>query len=386
MTGLIAAGKDGGLDLLLMMKVLFMVFVIQCKFFVSNACTEFSLSSEDDSVVVGRSMEFIGALGYYLVVEPREYSHTSVPSKECFLHSSLHWQNKYIIAYVDVLDVLNDLDMPIATDGLNEVGLSLAANLFVGFAQFQKIPVEKCHMAVSSLQFPLWILGNFGTVQELRDALEKDSFPLVWEANVPEWLKGIFQLHYSIVDASGDAIVIEFTEQGRMVFNNTLGVVTNSPPYDFHLINIRNYVELSKSAHDALELGKVTFKPTGQGSGLLGIPGDFTPPSRFVRAAIMAHFSDPVKTGKEAVIKAFHILNTVDIPRGTSSDYTVWSVVKDLKSKSLYFRVYKDLTICVLHMADAKKGQKLKMKMSECIGGFVDITDKLTLAMVRDEL
>ena len=364
-----------------MMKVLSMVLVLLLRLFVTNACTEFRLTSEDNSVVVGRSMEFFD-VGYDLVVEPEQYPHIAIPKKECTVHSPslLQWKNKYSIAYV------NALDLPVATDGFNEAGLSVATNLFVGFAHFQKIPVEKCHTAVSSLQLPLWILGNFGTVQELRDALKKDTFPLVFEFNLPEKVKKILQLHYSIVDASGDAIVIEFTEQGRMVFDNTLGILTNSPPYDFHLMNVRNYVELSKSAHDSLVLGKMTFEATGQGSGLLGIPGDFTPPSRFVRAAVMAHFSDQVQTGKDAVIKAFHILNTVDIPRGTSFDYTVWSVVKDLTTKSLYFRFYDDLTICVLHMNDVKKDKRLKMKMNECIGGFVNIAKDLKLAMVHDEL
>ena len=167
------------------------------KAFRYKRCTEFRLTFEDNSVVVGRSMEFFD-VGYDLVVEPEQYPHTAFPKKECIVHfqSLLQWKNKYSIAYV------NALDLPVATDGLNEAGLSVAANVFVGFAHFQKIPVEKCHMAVSSLQLPLWILGNFGTVQELRDALKKDAFPLVFEFNLPEVVKKILQLHYSIVDAS----------------------------------------------------------------------------------------------------------------------------------------------------------------------------------------
>ena len=367
-----------------------MVHMVLHKLFVTNACTEFRLTSEDNTVVVGRSMEFNIDVGSHLIVEPKQFSHTAVPKLECITHSPLQWQNKYSIAYLDVLD------MPIAADGLNDAGLSVGANLFPGFSHFQEIPIEKCSMAVSSLQFPLWILGNFGTVQELRDALEKDSFPLVWEDNIPI-IKTVFELHYSIMDASGDGIIIEFTKQGRKVYNNTLGILTNSPPYDFHLMNIRNYIQLSKFAHDPLVLGEMKFEAIGQGSGLLGTPGDFTPPSRFVRTAAMVHFADQVQTGNEAVILAFHILNTVDIPRGVSTsrqpisvsadtDYTLWAVAKDLKTKSLYFRVYNDLTIRVLRMADVKKGKKLKMKVGKPIGGFVDITSDLTPAMGHDEL
>ena len=240
------------------------------------------------------------------------------------------------------------------------------------------------------MQFPLWILGKFGTVRELREALKEDSFPLVWEAEVPE-IKVAFELHFSVYDATGDGIVIEYTEQGRNVYNNTLGVVTNSPPYDFHLTNIRNYIELSKFAHDPLKLGKVEFSPIGQGSGLLGVPGDFTPPSRFVRTAAIVHFANEVKTGEDAVMLGFHVLNTVDIRRGVSAthlpvlhtetyDYTQWVVVKDLTTKSIYFRVYNDLTIRVIHLSNVKNVEKVEMPFWMPVGGFVDATDKLSSA------
>lgn len=211
----------------------------------------------------------------------------------------------------------------------------------------------------------------------------------MWEATLPI-SENPFELHYSINDATGDGIIIEFTKQGRKQYNNILGVVTNSPPYDFHIMNIRNYIQLSKFAHDPLVLGQMKFDAVGQGSGLLGVPGDFTPPSRFVRTAAMVHFADDVQTSKEAVILAFHILNTVDIPRGVATsrypipftktypyDYTLWTVVKDLSKKLLYFRDYNDLTIRVLRLADAEKGKRLKVKVGKSIGGFDDITDDL---------
>lgn len=375
------------------MKFIFVVQVLLHNLLVTNACTEFRVTSEDKSVIVGRSMEFNIDAGSNLIVEPKQYSHTAIPKLECILQSQMKWQNKYSISYLDVLD------SPIAVDGLNDAGLSVGALMFPGFAQFQEVPSEKCGMAVSSFQFPLWILGHFGTAQELRDALKKDSFPLVWGATLPI-SENPFELHYSIIDVTGDGLIIEFTKQGRNEYNNTLGVLTNSPPYDFHMTNIRNYIQLSKFAHDPLNLGPMQFDSIGQGSGLLGVPGDFTPPSRFVRTAAIVHFANEVQTSKEAVMLGFHVLNTVDIPRGVASsshplpfsktylaDYTLWVVVKDLTTKSLYFRDYNDLTIRVLHMAEVKtEGKRLKMKVGNSIGGFVDITDDLTPVNGHTEL
>ena len=360
------------------------VQVVLQQFLVTNACTEFRVTSKDDrSVIIGRSLEYGMNLTSYLVVEPAKTSHKAVPKGGCPKSSGMTWSNRYRIAY------LNVLDLPIASDGLNEAGLSAGALLFPGFAKFQDISQNRCDNAVSSLQFPLWILGRFGTVRELREALKEDSFPLVWRAeppgNLPE-MEGASELHFSVYDATGDGIVIEYTEQGRKVYDNTLGVLTNSPPYDFHLTNIRNYIELSKFAHDPLKLGEMEFSPIGQGSGLLGVPGDFTPPSRFVRTAAMVHFADKVKKGEDAVMLGFHVLNTVDIPRGVCAsrqcvlypDYTQWVVVKDLTTKSIYFRVYNDLTIRVVHLSDVKEAEKVKMSLWKPVGGFVNVTDELS--------
>ena len=117
------------------------------------------------------------------------------------------------------------------------------------------------------------------------------------------------------------------------------------------MINLRNYVELNNTAHGPLHLGGDVFTPLGHGSGLLGTPGDLTPPSRLVRAATLTHFADPVKTSDEAVNLAIHILNTVDIPHGVAGkDYTNWIVAKDLTHKALYYRTYNDLTVRVIYL------------------------------------
>ena len=362
------------------------VQVVLRQFLVTNACTEFRVTSKDNSVIIGRSQEFYLDLKSDLVVEPAGLIHPAFPKPGCPVSSGMTWNNSYRIAY------LNALNLTVASDGLNEAGLSVGSLLFPGFAKFQGIPIDRCDNAISSFEFPLWILGKFGTVRELREALKEDSFPLVWGPEV-HGLKELSESHFSVYDATGDGIVIEYTEQGRKVYNNTLGVVTNSPPYDFHLINMRNYIELSKFAHDPLKLGKMEFSPIGQGSGLLGVPGDFTPPSRFVRTAAMVHFADEVETGEDAVMLGFHVLNTVDIPRGVcapnptvwqkekgSADYSQWVVVKDLTTKSIYFRVYDNLAICVVHLSEVNSAKKVKMSLSMPVVRFVDVTDKLSSA------
>ena len=122
--------------------------------------------------------------------------------------------------------------------------------------------------------------------------MSEEWFPLVFPRKFQDYL---FEEHFSVVDKTGDAIVIEYTEQGRKVYNNTLGVLTNAPNYEFQMLNIRNYIELSKYERDPLELGGHKFPRFGAGSGLLGMPGDFTPPSRFVRATVLKGICHPTQ-------------------------------------------------------------------------------------------
>ena len=368
------------------MKFALIVPILLEAFLAAEACTEIRVIAEDKTVVMGRSMEYMIDLMSYIVVEPKAYPHTAELAKSCTRSTSpMTWTNRYKIAYLDAWS------LPVAVDGQNEAGLSVGALLFPGFSKYQVVPKSKCGSAISNLQFPLWILGNFATAEELRRAWKKDSFPLVWERP----LKGYtFELHYSITDKSGDGIIIEYTEQGPKLHENTIGVMTNSPPYDFHMLNLRNYVHLSKFAHDPLVLGETTFPPTGQGSGLLGVPGDFTPPSRLIRSAAMVHFAEKATKSDEAVNLALHVMNTVDIPRGVAgshdhesmADYTSWIVAKDLSNNAMYFRSYEDLTIRVIHLDKVTSDKKLKIKVGSPIGGFVDVTGDLEDAQFHTEL
>ena len=231
------------------------------------------------------------------------------------------------------------------------------------------------------MELTLWLLGNFATAQEVNESISMGSFPLVFGARF-----FVFELHFSVMDKSGTGIVIEYTEKGRQVYENTLGVVTNAPPYDFHMLNLRNYAKLSRFNNDPLELGPDEFPPTGEGSGLIGLPGDITPPSRFVRAAVLKQFASTPKTNKEAVNLAFHVLKTVSIPHGVislpllqrSGDYTVWSVAKDLTNNAIYFRYYKDFTIRVVHLENVQQGKRMMIKMySNGVKGYQDVTTEM---------
>lgn len=155
-------------------------------------------------------------------------------------------------------------------------------------------------------------------------------------------------MHYVVADASGGSIVIEYTKGQLSIFDNKVGVMTNSPTYDWHLLNLRNYANLQPlGAWPARSINGVSIAPFGAGSGMLGLPGDFTPPSRFVRAVAYVHTMDPVKDAQEGVSAAATMLNNFDIPKGlvregkSEEDYhlgfTQWSVIGDMRNKVYYY-------------------------------------------------
>ena len=230
--------------------------------------------------------------------------------------------------------------------------------------------------------FPLWLLGNFATVQQVRSSLSAGTFPLVFGI---ESGGQVYELHFSVIDKTSDGIINVFTSEGTTIFKNTFGVLTNSPPYAYQLINIRNYIALSKYNREPLVLGPDLFPAPGQGSGLLGLPGDLTPPPRFVRLAVLKEFATQPANNAEAVNLAFHVLNSVDIPLGVvtnrtngHSEYTLWTVAKDLTNNAFYYRTYNDLTIRVAYLNNIQQGKMVYVSADgPILAGFLDVTAQL---------
>jgi choloylglycine hydrolase len=127
------------------------------------------------------------------------------------------------------------------------------------------------------------------------------------------------------------------------------------------MTNLANYLNLSPKDIEQVKLGSVTIPAFGSGAGMLGLPGDFTPPSRFVRAVMFSQAAAPNQTADDAVLAVFHILNQFDIPEGSvvnaavgepTDEITEWTSVADLKNLRWYFRTHKDQSI---HLVDLKQ-------------------------------
>lgn len=323
-------------------------------------CTDFLLQAadKDKSVVVGRSMEFGDDLGSQILVGGRGTKKWSgAPDSPM---GGLSWTAKY--GYVGLNVAGLDLKHLIC-DGMNEKGLSIGALWLPGFTQYSPA-VSNDAQALDVKHFATWVLGNFASVAEVEAGLKDVQ---IWGSAS---LSTHVPMHFSIHDASGTSVVIEFladNPQGK-VQSNTVGVLTNAPPFAWQLTNIGNYVGISSVDAAPITIGGNTYYPPGHGSGMRGLPGDSTPPSRFVRILFQKQFAMQPANNTDAISQALHLLNTVDIPLGTSAakneqkpskgndDYTQWVVVKALTARTFSYRTAGNPTLMQINFADLDLG------------------------------
>lgn len=335
------------------------------------SCTGLQVQAKNGSYINGRTVEFGIPLDLTGLVIPRNYTFKgSLPNDAL----GLIYTSKYAVVGA------NAFGAPAILDGVNEKGLSAGAFYFPGYAGYATLTKENSNHAIAPTEFVNWVLTQFGTVDEVKQNLHAI---VIAPTSMPEW-GGVPPFHYVVYDKSGKSIVIEPINGELKVYDNPVGVITNSPTFDWHLTNLSNYLNLSPMNSPSKQIDGMQIKSFGQGSGLHGLPGDFTPPSRFVRAAIFASTALPVKNADQAVLQAFHILNQFDIPVGSvrakegnsiATDATIATSVKDPTNAKYYFRTYSDQTIKLINLKafdlNAKKLKSIPMGSAQPV---VDIS------------
>ena len=298
------------------------------------ACTGILLKTANQEPVYARTLEFGIDLQSQILFMPRNYVMTAATDRAGV--SGLQWTTKYATIGA------NAFGLESYVDGVNEEGLAGGLFYFPGFAGYQKVKDADYANSLPMWQLLTWILTNFKNVAEVKEALPQ---VFVTDVILPQFQDSV-PAHLIIHDLAGKSLVIEYVQGKLQLYDNKLGVFTNSPEFSWHLTNLRNYLNLSPMNVQSKELLGLDLKQLSQGSGLHGLPGDFTSPSRFVRATQFMANSPTPKTTLEAVYQVFHILNNFDIPKGSVVDsqghfeFTTWTSAIDLKNQIFYFRPY----------------------------------------------
>jgi choloylglycine hydrolase len=318
----------------------------------ASACTGISLSSQDGGVVVARTVEWAlsDARHNQIAVFPRGKAYRAQTPGGI---NGMAWSGRY--GFVSVAAY----DQPYGPDAMNERGLYVGVYYFPGFADYRKYDPAQAARSMSVGDFMQWMLSSFETVAQVRRSLDK---VVVVNVEDPRFGGAPLPFHWKIADATGASIVIEIVDGGVVKVHDTFrGVITNSPTYDWHLTNLRNYINLTPQAASALSIDGKQVAALGGGAGMVGIPGDFTPPSRFVRAAVMTATVRALGTAEDAVFEAFRILDSFNIPVGmtaargkTASDIasaTQITTAADLKNRRYYFHTMNNREVRMIDLS-----------------------------------
>lgn len=303
-------------------------------------CTGLTLETKEGLHLFGRNMDIEYSFNQSIIFIPRNFKCSNIETNK-------ELTTKYAILGMGT--IFNEY--PTFADGMNEKGLGCAGLNFPIYASYSEKPIEgKNNIPV--YDFLLWILANFSSLEEVKNALKNTNIvDIPINKNTPNTT-----LHWIISDSTGKSIVVEQTKEKLNVFDNNIGVLTNSPTFDWHITNLNQYVSMNYNQIPNLELREQSLTALGQGTGLVGLPGDFTPASRFIRAAFLRDAL--LKNDKNSInlIDFFHILNNVAMVRGSirtlaeKSDITQYTSCMCLEKGIYYYNTYENNQINAIDM------------------------------------
>lgn len=258
-------------------------------------CTAATYQTKD--FYFGRTLDYEISYGDEVTITPRNYPFI-------FRNAEVMKEHYAMIGTATVTE-----NYPLYHEAVNEKGLGMAALNFVGNAVYNDQKKDLDNIA----QFELipWLLGQCASVKEAKQRLERlnitnttfnEQFPLA-------------DLHWLIADSS-EAISVEAVKEGLKVYDNPVGVLTNNPPFHEQMFQLNNYMKLSPKSPQNLFSDALPLQIYSRGMGALGLPGDLSSPSRFVRAAFTKMNSISGDSELESVSQFFHILGSVDQQRG----------------------------------------------------------------------
>ncbi len=280
----------------------------------------------------GRNLDLERGYGEGVVVTPRSFPFSFRYAGECVQHDAL----------IGMAAVVNGY--PLYFEATNERGLSMAGLNFPRNAVYQPYNAEKKNVAPFEL-IP-YILCTCGSVEEAEQELQNVN---VVDVSFSEALP-LSPLHWLIADRRR-SLVLECTADGMKRYKNPYGILTNNPTFDYHVMNVQNY----RGLHE----GALSDSDYSLGMGAIGLPGDFSSASRFVRAVFVREKSFSDGSEGQSVNQFFHILRAVAMPKGCvktpdgAYEYTRYSCCCNTDTQVYYYNTYYDPTIRSVDMKEA---------------------------------
>lgn len=306
-------------------------------------CTAFTFYRK--SFFFGRNMDIEYHFGEKIVITPRGFV---IPTKRAGAI-----ENHYaIIGMANVTD-----NYPLYAEAVNEKGLCMAGLNFPSNAKF-KTPDEALKTAVTPYELIPYILGKCKNTDEARASLGYvDVVDIPFARSMP-----VAPLHWIISDKKS-SIVVECMQDGMHIYDNPMGVLTNNPPFPFHTENLKQYLNLSPENKNNGFCNSVELSHFGQGMGAIGLPGDFSPASRFVKTFFCKENSVCNEDDASCLSQVFHILDSVAMISGTvitpdkKTDTTIYSCCIDADKLVYYYKTYENNRIVAIEMTEDRMNQ-----------------------------
>ena len=240
-------------------------------------------------------------------------------------------------------------DYPLYYEAINEKGLGIAGLNFVGNAHYNE-PIEGKDN-IAQFEFIPWILSQCETVKEAKKLIEKINITNTpFNKQLP-----LAQLHWIIADQN-ESITVESVQEGIKIYKNPVGVLTNNPTFDKQLFALNNYINLSNKTPENKFATDLELNKYSRGMGAIGLPGDLSSQSRFVRASFVKMNSVSAEGENESVSQFFHILNSVDQQRGCCQledgkyEITIYTSCCNASKGIYYYTTYDNHQITAVDM------------------------------------
>lgn len=309
-------------------------------------CTAISYRTKDH--YFGRNLDLEYSYDESVVVTPRHFSFTFRKEREFPKHYAM-------IGMAYVKD-----NYPLYYDATNEKGLSMAALSFPGNAVYKCEQIDKYNVAPFEL-IP-WVLCQCESVPTAKKLLENTNLiKLAYDKDLP-----LTTLHFMVSDKY-ESIVVEPMKNGLHIIENPVKVLTNNPMFEYQMYNLNNYMSLTKKEPMNNFAKELPMDNYSRGMGAIGLPGDLSSSSRFVRAAFTKWNSIDGENEEESISQFFHILGSVEQQKGCVQlekgeyEYTIYSSCCNTEEGIYYYKTYYNSQITAVDMNREKlDGKELK--------------------------
>lgn len=301
-------------------------------------CT--AIRFESNGVYFGRTLDVELEYDSCVSITPRDFPFHFKNGESCLHHNAM-------IGMAMVVD-----GFPLYFDAVNEHGLAMAALRFQDNAVY--FPPTSHKTNVASFELIPYVLSKYKSIVEVKDAaadLNVTDIPFDTDfAPSP--------LHWMISDQSG-SIVVESVGEGLRVFENEIGVLTNNPPFPFQRENLAQYLHLTANEVENTFSAQISLNPFSRGMGAIGLPGDLSSVSRFVRAAFIKSNAKKFQESTQSITQFFHILASVEQTQGCVKvgkflEKSSYSACMDCTKMIYYYKTYENSQINAVSILNEK--------------------------------